>query len=100
METSGLEPPTPGLQSRGLSNVSDDTKALTETATDACTAACTSEAENANAGAADRSAGDRQRGEGIDPAESLAAELRRRLTVEDCHRLADLLNQAWWFGLY
>ncbi|MHC4402420.1 MAG: hypothetical protein ACYTG0_22370 [Planctomycetota bacterium] len=98
METSGLEPPTPGLQSGGPPNVSDDTKALTETATDACTAACTSEPENARAGTpdADRSAGDRQQGEGSDQADPLAKLAAALLTLSpaDRERLAAMLKGA------
>jgi hypothetical protein len=51
VETKGLEPSTPSLQSYNATDASLDNKALTSTPSAACTAACTSEDENANAGA-------------------------------------------------
>ncbi len=48
VETSGLEPPTPSLQSNRNLVVGNSSKALTSTPSAACTCACTSEAQNAN----------------------------------------------------
>ena len=103
METNGFELSTPGLQSGSPTVVSVDTKALTPTPSAACTAACTSEAENANADDADQ--GDE--GEGIDqggtargsstadqadPLAKLAAALLT-LSPADRERLAILLRK-------
>ena len=48
----GIEPATTSLGSYNDTVVSDDSKALTPTPSAACTTACTSEGENANADAA------------------------------------------------
>ena len=75
METSGLEPPTPGLQSGGSSNASVTDKELTATPPAACTRACTSDTEN----------------DYESNLESIAAALRK-LSPEDRERLTALLN--------
>jgi hypothetical protein len=67
----GLEPPTPSLSSYGTHNASETGKGLTPTPSAACTAACTSEPENANAGTLDadqhdQPTGDQDQGEGTD----------------------------------
>jgi hypothetical protein len=60
----GLEPATSSLGSYNAPAASGSSKELTATPSDACTTACTSEAENANAGTLDADQGDE--GEGID----------------------------------
>ena len=65
METKGLEPSTPGLQSYGNAIVSGPEKELTEGAPDVCT----SEPDLVQ----------------------IAADLRSRLTPEECQVLAHLL---------
>jgi hypothetical protein len=95
VETSGIEPPTPSLQSDRNLVVSDSDKALTSTPSAACTAACTSEAANANAGTLDTA--DQGAGEGTaaidqgDPLAVLAAELAK-LSPADRERLAAMLT--------
>jgi len=93
----GLEPVTPSLSSKGASNVSVDTKALTTTPSGACTTACTGEPENGNAGTQD--ADYRSEGEGFDataacqgdPLAKLAAELGN-LSEDDRARLVAMLT--------
>ena len=53
VEPTGIEPATSWLQTRESPVTSADSKALTPTPSAACTSACTSEGENANADALD-----------------------------------------------
>ncbi len=46
METKGLEPSTPGMQSCGQSIASGPDRELTETSLSVCTRVCTSDPEN------------------------------------------------------
>lgn len=96
METKGIEPSTPGLQSRQPSDVSAENKALTATASPACTAACTRNPENDNATAANQ-AGDQAAkdaepvaGQGADSLAALAAALKG-LSTADRAKLAAML---------
>ena len=85
----GLEPVTPSLSSKGTSNASVDTKALTTTSSGACTAACTSEATDDDACASHDGAPDASDAS-QDMLERLAAELRKLLPA-DRERLAAML---------
>jgi hypothetical protein len=82
VEPTGIEPATSWLQTREPSVVSGASKGLTTTPSAACTAACTSEAKNDNAGtlAADQG----------DPLAKLAAALLT-LSPADRERLAAML---------
>jgi hypothetical protein len=87
----GLEPPTPSLSSNGTHNATGNSKPLTPTHSAACTAACTSEGETANADAFDTDQG--AEGERIDqgdPLAKIAAELAK-LSTADQDRLVMML---------
>ena len=83
MEPTGIEPATSWLQTRESTVASVDSKALTPTPSAACTSACTSEAENANADALDADQGD--------TLATLAAALLT-LSPADRERLAAMLT--------
>ncbi len=68
----GFEPATSTMSTSESPIVSDDTKGLTNGDGTACTTACTSEAD----------------------LEQIAADLRDRLTVDECRQLAELLSQS------
>ncbi len=106
VETSGLEPPTPSLQSYGHPDASEAGKGLTPTPPAACSAACTSKPENSNA--CPPEAGNQEQGFGTatgtfdadpetpagdqgDPLAKLAAALMD-LTPADRARLAAMLG--------
>ena len=94
MERKGLEPSTPSLQSLGASDASEAIKGLASTPPAACTAACTSEAENDNAGTPDADpAGHQGQSEGTDQADPLAvlAAAIAGLSPADRKRLAAML---------
>jgi hypothetical protein len=74
MGATGLEPVTPSVSSKGPLNATTNQQGLTASPSDACTTACTSEPENANAGTV----------------EALAAALLS-LSPADRQRLAALL---------
>src|SRR6516162_10021737 len=50
MGATGLEPVTPSVSSKGMPDTSETRKGLAKRTSDACTNACTSEAEKANVG--------------------------------------------------
>ena len=83
---------TPSLSSKGTCNASDSSKGLTPTPSAACTAACTSEPENANADAPDAHQGDE--GEGTDQGDRLDKLAAALLTLSpaDRERLAAMLT--------
>ncbi len=83
MEPTGIEPATYWLQTQGHRDVSEDSKQLTSTPPAACTSACTSIAENANADKHDADQGD--------PLAKLAAALLT-LSPADRARLAAMLT--------
>ena len=97
----GLEPPTPSLSSNRNHDASDSSKALALTPSAACTSACTSEGENANADAPEVDQGnaneeiDQGRGSSTTdqtaPLAKLAAALLT-LSPADRERLASMLN--------
>ena len=94
MGDTGLEPVTPSLSSKGTPNVSVATKALAETLADACTAACTSEAEKASAGPLDADpAGHQNQDEKAEAGDPLAklADALLALDATDRERLAAML---------
>jgi len=75
VERKGIEPSTSALRTQEPSNASDATKELASTHSAACTAACTSEAENANDGTPKTTVAD-QAGRLDEPlAETLDADL-------------------------
>jgi len=76
VETKGLEPSTPGLQSHGTRNASTGNKGLMETVSAVCTRVCTGEPKTGH----------------FEMLQSLAVALRASLPAEDCHRLAMLLE--------
>jgi len=81
------------LGSNNGTDASGDSKPLTPTPSAACTAACTSKAENANAGTPD-SADLGSEGEGADTGDPLAklAAALLTLSLADRARLAAMLN--------
>jgi hypothetical protein len=92
VETSGIEPPTPGLQSARNRVLAGTSKGLTPTPSAACTRACTNKPETANAGTADAEQGNEA--ERIDPADPLAviAAVLAGLSPADRGRLAKMLS--------
>ena len=78
----------------GQSDVSEDTQALTPTLPAACTAACTSEPENANAGTLDADQGSKSEGTDQDQGDPLAAIAAAlvNLSPADRARLAAMLG--------
>jgi hypothetical protein len=104
VEVTGIEPATCTLRTQGHPDASDASKGLASTLSVACTAACTSEAQNANAGTLDayqgRQSEGADQGEGTnagplagpaDPVASLAAVLLN-LSPADRERLAAMLT--------
>jgi hypothetical protein len=103
----GLEPATSSLGSYNAPVASDSNKGLTATPSDACTTACTSEGENANADALEASspatlpqaanaldADQGKEGKGIDQGDPLAnlAALIASLSPADRQRLTTMLT--------
>ena len=77
MGGTGFEPATSTMSTSESRIVSDDTKGLTRVAANVCTRVCTSEQD----------------------LEQFAADLRDRLTPDECRRLAELLTGGP-FNLY
>ena len=92
VETNGIEPSTPSLQSNRQSDASSEGKRLTPTPSPVCTRVCTSEPENDNAGTAD---GGRDEGEGTDQGDRLDKLAAALLTLSqaDRERLAAMLTR-------
>ena len=88
----GFEPATSSLGSNNTTDVTYTDKGLTSTPSPACTAACTSEAENVNADAPNASQGNA--GEGIVPTGLLSdlAAIAAKLSPADRARLTQLLQ--------
>jgi hypothetical protein len=93
VEVTGIEPATCTLRTQGHPDASDSSKGLTPTPSAACTAACTSEPENANAGIPDADQGERSEGTDPTPADPLAnlAAALLNLSEADRERLAGML---------
>jgi len=96
VETSGIEPPTPGLQSRCPTDTSGNQQQLTASTSPACTAACTRKPEIAHEttgeGDVDQATNDAEptTGEGADTLAVLAAALVG-LSAADRAKLAAML---------
>ena len=104
VEPKGIEPSTSWMQTSKAPVVSDGSKGLTPTLSDACTAACTNKPENGNADALNTTSlgtslqvldTDQGKGDGIDQGDPLVklADVLLALSPADWARLAAMLTR-------